>query len=294
MQQNTVLLRVQVIDMEPKKLDLRLPLFLRASDVSQRIAREAGLQTFWPDNTRKLYALRARGRLLHPDETLGNLQIMDNELLYILPQIRPNTPLQEQYPEYPVETNYAAGALSILCIQISVIMFFSVNWGLSIAESGHWATLLFPSMGIGVMCTAFARHAWGGKAMRIKIIGSALVLYLMAIVPCFVVSYIIPIDEGFGQRLLLGFGTGFVGLLISWIAWWGAVEPLVHKKVVQKQVQAKKTQHQCGLCGGGISSEVLEFSACCNRWFHTGCYAASHAAYRGPKGFCPICKKRQR
>ena len=64
MDQNTVSLRVQVIDMEPQILDLRLPIFLKSSDLSQRIAREAGLQAYWPDRTRKLYALRARGRLL--------------------------------------------------------------------------------------------------------------------------------------------------------------------------------------------------------------------------------------
>ena len=292
MQQNTVLLRVQVIDMEPKKLDLRLPIFLKASDVSQRIAREAGLQAFWPDNTRKLYALRARGRLLHPNETLGDLRIMDNELLYILPQIRSNT-LKEQFPEYPEETNYAAGALSILCIQIFFIFFLSVNWGLSITEQFHWAAQLFPSLSIGVLCIAFARHAWGGKAMRTKVVLSAFVLYLMALVSCFLVSLVVPTEEGFLNRMFPGVITGIVAMLIGWMSWWGAVEALVRKKVEQKQETNKPVNHRCGVCGGTIAKNVLKYSPCCRRYFHTGCYIAAQDAYRGPIGFCPVCKRRQ-
>ncbi len=46
MESNTVQLKVQVIDMNPQTLDLQLPLYLRASDLSQRIARDAGLQAF--------------------------------------------------------------------------------------------------------------------------------------------------------------------------------------------------------------------------------------------------------
>ena len=101
MESNTVQLKVQVIDMNPQTLDLQLPMYLRAGDLSQRIARDAGLQAFWPDRTRKLYSLRARGRLLQPNETLGDLRVVNNELIYVLPQIRPNTPLQEQNPDFP-------------------------------------------------------------------------------------------------------------------------------------------------------------------------------------------------
>ena len=37
MRQNTVVLRIQVIDMEPQTLDLTLPDYLPASDLSQRM-----------------------------------------------------------------------------------------------------------------------------------------------------------------------------------------------------------------------------------------------------------------
>ena len=99
MSQNTVVLRIQVIDMDPRTLDLTLPAYLPASDLSQRIARDAGLKRYWENNTRKHYQLRARGRLMQRNETLKDLNVVDNELIYILPQIRPNSLVQEQYPD---------------------------------------------------------------------------------------------------------------------------------------------------------------------------------------------------
>jgi ribosomal protein L37AE/L43A len=295
MEQNTVSLRVQVIDMEAKILDLRLPTFLKSSDLSQRIAREAGLQAYWPDRTRKLYALRARGRLLQPNETLQDLRVIDNELLYILPQIRPGSPLQEQQPEYPGESSYAAGALSILLILVIAIMFFSINWGLSLSEEGEWTTLIFPAMAVGVLCTSFSRHAWGGSAMQPKVIGSAILLYMMALLPCFLVSFLIPTEDGFVRRMIPGMISGIVGILISWLAWWGAVERLIRKKKEVTEEEEQQTQHTCVICGGAISTNVL--TNCvhqCGRTFHKGCYTASATAYRGPEGFCHVCKVKLR
>jgi hypothetical protein len=291
MEQNTVSLRVQVIDMEPQILDLRLPTFLKSSDLSQRIAREAGLQAYWPDRTRKLYALRTRGRMLQSNETLHDLRVVDNELLYILPQIRQGSQLQEQQPEYPAESSYAAGALSILLGLVVTIMFFSVNWGLSLSEEGDWTTLIFPAMAVGVLCTSFSRHAWGGKAMQPQVIGSAFLLYLMAILPCFLVSFLIPVDSGFLKRMVPGVVSGVVGLLISWLAWWGAVERLIRKKkeVVQEQVQ--QTQFTCAICGGVIKPAVLV--SCihkCGRNYHKGCFTANKIANRGVKVQGHVCE----
>jgi uncharacterized ubiquitin-like protein YukD len=290
MEQNTVSLRVQVIDMEPKMLDLRLPKFLKASDLSQRIAREAGLQAYWSDRTRKSYELRARGRLLSPNETLLDLGVVDNELLYILPQIRPGTPLQEQQPEYPAESTSAATLLVLITLLVS-IMFFSINWGFSLVVEAEWSTLCLPAMGVGVLCSSFSRHAWGGRAMDVRVIGSAVLLYMMALIPCFLVSLILPIDEGFLHRMLPGIITGIVGLLVSWLAWWGAVEPLAKREAAPQAEAAQQAQYACAICGGGITEDML--AQCvhqCGRFFHKGCYQASAAAYRGPQGFCHVCK----
>lgn len=291
MEQNTVSLRVQVIDMEAQILDLRLPTFLKSSDLSQRIAREAGLQAYWPDRTRKLYALRTRGRMLQPNETLHDLRVIDNELLYILPQIRRGSPLQEQTPEYPSESSYAAGALSVLLILIVSIMFFSVNWGLSLSEEGEWTTLIFPAMAVGVLCSSFSRHAWGGKAMQPKVIGLAFVLYLMALLPCYLVSFLVPADPGFMRRMLPGVLSGVVGLLVGWLAWWGSVERLIRKKneVVQEKVQ--QAQYSCAICGGAIKSTVLVTCVHqCGRKFHKGCFTANKIASRGSKVIGHVCE----
>ena len=126
---NQVHLRVQVIDMQPQTLKLTLPVYLKASDLSQRIARDAGLQQYWPDRTRKQYALRARGRLLQPQETLKDLKVINDELIYILPHIRPNTPVGEQFPDYPDETTYAAGATGVLILLSFFALLISIGWG---------------------------------------------------------------------------------------------------------------------------------------------------------------------
>ena len=289
-EQNTVSLRVQVIDMEPKMLDLRLPTFLKASDLSQRIAREAGLQAYWSDRTRKSYELRARGRLLTPNETLLDLGVVDNELLYILPQIRPNTPLQEQQPEYPAESTLAATLLVLITLLVS-IMFFSINWGLSLVSEADWSTLCLPAMGVGVLCSSFSRHALGGKAMDVRIIGAAFLLYIMALIPCFLVSLLLPVDNGFFHRMMPGIITGFVGLLVSWLAWWGAVEPLVKRQEAPQLDIVQQVQYVCAICGGGIAEDmVAQCVQQCGRIFHKGCYQASATAYRGPQGFCHVCK----
>ena len=47
----TVTVRVQVIDMESFTLDLRVPNYLPARDLTQRIARDAGLEAHWADGT---------------------------------------------------------------------------------------------------------------------------------------------------------------------------------------------------------------------------------------------------
>ena len=44
--QQTIQVRIQVIDMKPQVLDLRVPVYLKASDLSQRIIRDAGLEPF--------------------------------------------------------------------------------------------------------------------------------------------------------------------------------------------------------------------------------------------------------
>ncbi|MDI6772700.1 MAG: hypothetical protein QME77_08970, partial [bacterium] len=55
--QQTVTVRVQVIDMNSFTLDLQVPTYLPARDLTQRIARDAGLDAYWDDGRRRLYWL---------------------------------------------------------------------------------------------------------------------------------------------------------------------------------------------------------------------------------------------
>ena len=49
----TVPVRVQVIDLETNALDMVVPTYLPASDLTQRVARDAGLGAYWEDGTRR-------------------------------------------------------------------------------------------------------------------------------------------------------------------------------------------------------------------------------------------------
>src|SRR5689334_10487542 len=82
----TVPVRVQVIDLEPFALDMVVPTYLPAKDLTQRVARDAGLGAYWPDGTRRLFYLRARGRLLGEEEKLQDLGVIPYELLHLLPE----------------------------------------------------------------------------------------------------------------------------------------------------------------------------------------------------------------
>src|SRR5688572_11896464 len=97
----SVPVRVQVIDLEPFALDMVVPTYLPARDLTQRVARDAGLGAYWPDGTRRMFYLRARGRLLAEDERLQDLGVVAYELLHLLPQPPEGSGLEERPPEYP-------------------------------------------------------------------------------------------------------------------------------------------------------------------------------------------------
>ena len=82
----TVSVRVQVVDMQPFLLDLQVPNYLPARDLTQRIARDAGLDAYWDDGRRRLYWIWARGRLIHEDETLADLGVINRELVLLAPR----------------------------------------------------------------------------------------------------------------------------------------------------------------------------------------------------------------
>lgn len=294
MQGNTVQIRVQVIDISPQVLDLRVPTYLKAADLSQRIARDAGLQSHWPNRQRRLYWLRARGRLLREEESLQDLGVIDNELVFILPQPQAELGVIEQDPDYPKINHYAGRGYPLLIATVSGILAWSVAWGMALTASQHWAVANFPAFGLGILSIAFSRHAWGGRASRVRVFLVGGVMYLLALFPAFLVPMLLgPLNlRDFFLAFAPGILTGIVGLMLAWVAWWGAVEPLPPRKVIQ-DAKGEESEQSCAICRQDIAEDVSMLCQYkCGRPFHKGCHAAKKAIYRGNTDFCEVCNAR--
>lgn len=117
----TVHLRVQVVDMQSFTLDLQVPTYLPARDLTQRVARDAGLEAHWPDGRRRLYWLRARGRLVTDSETLAELNVVNGELVYLLPEPPAGSGVLEQPPDYPQNQGYPGKGLVNIGLSLAMV-----------------------------------------------------------------------------------------------------------------------------------------------------------------------------
>ena len=138
----TVQVRVQVIDMRSFTLDLVLPTYLPARDLTQRVARDAGLDAFWPDGKRRLYWLRARGRLMTEEERLSDMGVVPGELIHLLPEPPAGSPVMEQTPDYPETRGYAASGTLALVSSLTMVITSPVS-------SGRALSLIFPTRSLG-------------------------------------------------------------------------------------------------------------------------------------------------
>ena len=285
----TVPVRVQVIDLEPFSLDLVVPTYLAASDLTQRVARDAGLGGYWPDGTRREYYLRARGRLLNPDEKLQDLGIVPNELLHLLPQPPPGSGLEERPPEYPVTHGYAAaGNLNVL-LGLCVVLAWTFGWSAALTVDHGLVQGLLPGIGLSLLCTSLARHLWGGLGSRIRIPVTGFLLYVLLLNLAAVPALLGGANLA---EVVLSIGSAFIGgafgILLGWLAWYGPVEPLpaTSPKDV-KQAEARVTW-PCGICGAPVTVDVkADCTFGCGRVFHQGCYTAKNALGDGRS--CAVC-----
>jgi hypothetical protein len=289
-------LRIQVIDINPRQIDITVPRYLAADNLSQRIIRDAGLQSHWRSGYRRNYTLRARGRVLHPKETLEQLGVVDGELIYLLPEPDEREGVLEQNPEYPEVKSYLGQGSLRLVLMIVLVLSFSFLWGMALTTSKHWVVTILPSLGLATLCVSFARHAWGGRAFQMKIGITALVLYLIALVPPFLAPVVQSGMEvlDFLKILVPGIVMGFASLIISWLAWWGAVEPL-NRQVVREQraLEQDTTLPKCGICVRDVEIEfdtVCQYQ--CGRHFHSGCISAKQASFQGDARLCAVCNVR--
>ena len=293
----TVTVRVQAIDMNSFTLDLMVPTYLPARDLTQRVARDAGLDAYWEDGGRRLYWLRARGRLLNDDETLGQLGVIDGELVYLLPEPPPGSGVMEQPPDYPETKGYAGkGTINILGAVLGV-MVWAVGWGLALTIDRNSWTILLPGLGMGFLCTSLSRHMWGGQGNQTRIAVTSIIFFLLVFVVAFLPAAVL--DENAAivySESVQGFVVGLVGVFMGWLAWWGAVEPLPESQAVtEAQTQTTMATVTCDICGGDVTPDVrTECQYGCGKYFHTGCYQARVAVYRGDARHCAICNAQVR
>jgi uncharacterized ubiquitin-like protein YukD len=292
----TVNLRVQVIDLDAFTLDLQVPTYLPARDLTQRVARDAGLDAFWPDGRRRLYWLRARGRLLGDDERLQDLGIINGELVYLLPEPPAGSGVVERPPEYPATHDYAGAGTGALLGSLSLVLAWSVGWGLALSVERGPAVVMLPGLALGFFCTSMARHAWGGRGNQLRIAMTAVALQLCITVIAFMAPVLLHGEDAvtvYGESVP-GLVLGMLGVFIGWLAWWGAVEPLPPPQEIQAEQAANHVVATvpCGICGGAVEPSVrLECAHACGQYFHQGCWKARNAVYRGDKSRCSICTR---
>jgi len=291
-----VRLRIQIIDVDPKQIDVTVPRYLAADNLSQRVIRDAGLQSHWKSGYRRNYTFRARGRVVHPKETLENLGVVDGELIYLLPEPDPALGVIEQNPEYPEVNDYLGQGTPMLAGMVSGVLIFSFFWGMALTTSQHWIVTILPSLGLATLCISFARHSWGGRASHMRVGVTGLSLYIIALAPPFFAP-MIQTGMSFGEFIsVLGPGVvmGIGALIISWLAWWGPVEPL-NRTIVdeQRRLEQPNVGNSCGVCTRTIeeSFDVL----CpynCGKHFHSGCMEAKQSSFQGDSRLCPMCNVR--
>ncbi len=288
----TVNVRVQVVDLNPFTLDLQVPNYLPARDLTQRIARDAGLEAYWQDGRRRLYWLRARGRLLTDEETLLQLSVVDGELVYLLPEPPAGTGVVERPPEYPENRGYRAKGTAVLLTTAAGALLWTIAWGVAMGQMRNNWTVAVPAVALGLMTTNFARHAWSGRSNRIRIPLSSLGLVL----PCLALALTIStLSDGAssGSPFADAFACivfGVVGVMIGWLAWWGAVEPLPSRIIAEPDIQEEgATVVTCAICGTDVLPDVRTGCDFCGRYYHTGCYGARLAVDVGTSVKCESC-----
>ena len=251
-----------------------MPVYLKASDLSQRINRDAGLEPFWPNRKRKLYWMRARGRLLQDHDTLQELGVIDNELIYILPQPLPEMGVVEQNPDYPKVNDYLGQGLPLLVFMLFAIITWSFCWGFAINASRHLLVSILPSMGVSVLCISFSRHAWGGILPTQRLEVRHFFLYTLSVLFASLTP-LVTFEMTFTEFILFAVPVLFpVSRLAHGLACLVGLCGTTSQTPCGREERRVSTT--CAICQPAIEEEVL--TGCkygkCGQAFHVGCRQA--------------------
>lgn len=283
----TVPLRVQVIDLEPRVVDLVVPTYLAAEDLTQRMARDLGLGAWWEDGTRRTFWLRARGRLLLGHERLADLGVVAYELVHLLPQPRPGSPVRERpvgEVAEPMPTHWTSrvgrGAVALL---VSGLWLAAVQVGLDV----H--VMLWPAFTLAWWSSATVHvDREAARSVRFALRGGALTALLS--LPAMVAAW--SVAPGFGLHLV-ALGGMALGVGVAHLAWIGPTEPAPRPDASERDLEPVATVGTCSLCATPVATDVV--AACpygCPRVFHDGCLRARQAVATGSG--CEVCGARVR
>ncbi|MEM6929659.1 MAG: EsaB/YukD family protein [Myxococcota bacterium] len=224
----SIAVHLHVIDDESRRLPLTVPAYLPVRDLTTRLARDAGLEAYWPDGRRRHFALRARGRVLLPDETLRDLGVVQQEVLHLLPEPRAGAGIHEvpwaptAHEDPPDRRRWASVAASVLGLA-----GLAAGHALAVSVSQSVLTQGLGALGVGLLATGLARRLTGppGAARRVLGLASAIALPVAGLAALGSLAA----DLDWGLRTLgwiaALLGT-LLGLLVGWLAWHEAVEPL--------------------------------------------------------------------
>ena len=288
----SISLQVQVIDLKPMTLELMVPTYLPAKDLTQRVARDAGLPVFWPDGRRRRYWIRARGRVVADEERLSEVGVIAGELIHLLPEPPHGEGVVERDPDYPPTRDYAASGVLALAGWVIATVLWAVLWGLALSEDQGLLVAILPALGMGVMGGSLARHMFGGKGGRVVIALAGAFIALLMLVLALLGPILAGVDVTDVILIALpATAVALLGVTTAWLAWWGAVEPLpIHSGAAAAAAGQATGAPPCGICNLPATAEVrMACQYSCGRTFHRGCYQARMAVAATDSSRCAVC-----
>ena len=301
----TVPLRVQVIDRQPRLVDLVVPTYLGVEDLTARMARDVGLGGWWEDGSRRRFTLRARGRDLQPGERLEDLGVVPFELVYLLPEPRRGDPVVERPPGvvWPDRTAYrmrdVVEAVGLWGVWAALWAFAaSVEPTSLVAWCGGFGAAWTSTRLAGVVADGQASRPAGWITVGATLVAASAPLTLgvlggwlsepSALGEGFGVPVSVPVAPGrFAALAVLGASAaGWLGRLV----WMGPVAaPDQGLPLAAAEAEQRVDAHgSCGICGRDVADDVA--ASCrqaCGRVFHRGCLAAREAV--ATASGCAVC-----